>query len=316
VSFSEPQYLLALLVVPLLAGAFALARRRRRRYAVRFPAAVVLAAARSPLPAWRRWVGPALLALAAIAAAFAFAKPEAVVAVPIERASVMLVTDTSGSMAATDVSPTRLDAVRGAVRSFLDGVPDELLVGFQSYASGTRASIAPSTERGEARAALDGLVAQGGTATGDTLSTALDQLGARRGRDGRLAPTAIVLLSDGATTEGSDPLESADRARRLGIPIYTVALGTTGGTVTDEASGMAIPVPPDPVTLREIAQRSGGESFAVEDASALDEVYERLGSRVGTRKERREVSSAFAGGALALLLGGLFGGARRRARLP
>ena len=315
-SFSEPQYLLALLVVPLLAAAFALARRRRRRYAVRFPAAATLAAARAPLPAWRRWVGPALLALAAVAAGLAVAKPEAVVAVPIERASVMLVTDTSGSMAATDVSPTRLDAVRGAVRSFLDDVPDELLVGFQPYASGTRASIAPSTDRGEVRAALDGLVARGGTATGDTLATALDRLQARRGRDGRLAPTAIVLLSDGATTEGSDPLEAADRARRLGIPIYTVALGTAGGTVTDEASGMAIPVPPDPETLREIASRSGGESFAVQDADALDEVYERLGSRVGTRSERREVSSAFAGGALVLLLGGLFGGARWRARMP
>ncbi|MEA2270023.1 MAG: Ca-activated chloride channel [Solirubrobacteraceae bacterium] len=315
-SFQEPVYLLALLVVPALAAAFVLVRRRRRRYAVRFPAAVVLAAVRSPLPAWRRWIGPAMLALAAIAAALAVAKPEAVVAVPIERASVMLVTDTSGSMAATDVSPTRLDAVRGAVRSFLGDVPEELLVGFQSYATGTRVSIAPSTRRGEVRAVLDGLQAQGGTATGDTLATALDQLAARRGRDGRLAPAAIVLLSDGATTEGSDPLVAAVRARELGIPIYTVALGTAGGVVTDERSGQAIGVPPDPATLREIAARSGGEAFEVDDADALDEVYERLGSRIGTRKERREVSSAFAGGSLVLLLGGLLGGVRFRARLP
>ena len=315
-SFKEPLYLLAMLVVPLLAGAFVVVRRRRRRYAVRFPAAVVLAGVRSPLPAWRRWVGPALLALAGLAAALAVARPEAVVAVPIERASVMLVTDTSGSMAATDVAPTRLDAVRGAVRSFLDDVPDELLVGFQSYASGTRASIAPSTRRDDVRAALGALAAQGGTATGDTLATALDQLEARRGRDGRRAPAAIVLLSDGATTEGSDPLEAAARARTLGIPIYTVALGTADGVVTDERSGRTIPVPPDPATLREIATRSGGEAFEVDDADALDEVYERLGSRIGTRKERREVSSAFAGGALVLLLGGLLGGVRWRARLP
>ena len=314
-SFQAPIYLLAALVVPLLALALVAARRRRRRYAVRFPAAVVLAGVRSPLAAWRRWLAPILLALAAIASALAVARPEAVVAVPIERASVMLVTDTSGSMAATDVAPTRLDAVRGAVRSFLDDVPDELLVGFQSYATGTRASLAPSADREPVRSALDALVAQGGTATGDTLATALDQLAARRGRDGRRAPAAIVLLSDGATTEGADPLEAAARARTLGIPIYTVALGTAGGVVTDERSGQTIPVAPDPATLREIAEQSGGQAFEVGDADGLDKVYEQLGSRIGTRKERRQVSSAFAGGALVLLLGGLLGGVRWRGRL-
>jgi Ca-activated chloride channel family protein len=315
-SVQQPLYLLAALVVPLLAAAFVAARRRRRRYAVRFPAAVVLAGVRARVAAWRRWVPPALLALAAVSAAISLARPEAVVAVPIERASVMLVTDTSGSMAATDVSPTRLDAVRGAVRSFLGDVPDRLLVGFQSYATGTGVSIAPSTRRDELRAALDALRAQGGTATGDTLAAALDRLEARRGTNGRRAPAAIVLLSDGATTAGSDPLEAAARARRLGIPIYTVALGTADGVVTDERSGQTIPVPPDPATLRAIAERSGGEAFEVDDAGALDEVYKRLGSRIGTRKETRQVSSAFAGGALVLLLGGLFGGVRWRARLP
>jgi Ca-activated chloride channel family protein len=316
VSFQSPIYLLALLVVPLLAGAFVVVRRRRRRYAVRFPAAVVLAGVRAPVPAWRRWVGPVLLGLAALAAALAVARPQAVVAVPIERASVMLVTDTSGSMAATDVSPTRLDAVRGAVRGFLDDVPERLLVGFESYASGTRASIAPSTQRGEIRAALDALQAGGGTATGDTLMGALDQLEARRGKNARRAPAAIVLLSDGATTEGSDPLVAAARARDLGIPVYTVALGTADGVVTDERSGQSIAVPPDPATMREIAARSGGEAFEVSDGDVLQQVYKRLGSRIGTRKERREVSSAFAGGALLLLAGGLFGGVRWRARLP
>ena len=124
-----------------------------------------------------------------------------------------------------------------------------------------------------------------------------------------------MLLSDGAVTEGSDPRIAAARARDLGIPIYTVALGTAGGVVTDERSGQAIAVPPDSATLREIASRSGGEAFAVDDADALGEVYERLGSRIGTREERREVSSAFAGGALVLLLGGLLGGVRWRSRL-
>jgi hypothetical protein len=213
-SFAAPLNLLAALVVPLLAGAFA--RRRRRRYAVRFPAAVVLAGVRPSAPAWRRWVGPTLLGLAALAAVASLARPQAVVAVPIERASVMLVTDTSGSMASTDVAPARLGAVRSAVSGFLDDVPDSLLVGFQSYASGTRAAIAPSTDRAKIRSALDALQAQGGTATGDTLTAALDQLQARRGKDGSRAQAAIVVLSDGAVTEGADPLIAAARARRLG----------------------------------------------------------------------------------------------------
>ena len=315
-SVQAPLALLAALAVPLLAAAGWLARRRRRRYALRHPAAALLGVVRSPAPAWRRWIAPGLLALAALAATVSLARPEAVVAVPIERASVMLVTDTSGSMAATDVSPTRLDAVRGAVRSFLGDVPSELLVGFQSYATATRASIAPSTRRDAIETALDGLRAQGGTATGDALAGALDRLEARRGRDGRRAPAAIVLLSDGANTAGADPLQSTARARRLGIPIYTVALGTPGGVVTDERSGQSIPVPPDPATLRAIAQGSGGEAFEVSDAGALGRVYEQLGSRIGTRQERRQVSSAFAGGALVLLLGGLAGGVRWRPRLP
>jgi Ca-activated chloride channel family protein len=202
------------------------------------------------------------------------------------------------------------------VRSFRGAVRSVRLVGLQSPPTGRGAARAPPPPRDPIRSALDGLIAQGGTATGDALAGALDQLEARRGKDGRRAPAAIVLLSDGATTAGADPLESAARARRLGIPIYTVALGTASGVVTDERSGQSIPVPPDPATLRAIAQRSGGEAFEVSEAGALDKVYEQLGSRIGMRRERRQVSSAFAGGALVLLLGGLAGGVRWRPRLP
>jgi Ca-activated chloride channel homolog len=166
------------------------------------------------------------------------------------------------------------------------------------------------------RAALSALTADGGTATGDALTAALDQLAARKGRDGRTAPAAILLLSDGQTTDGADPLAAAARAKRLGIPVYTVALGTAQGAVTDPSSGQQIAVPPDPETLRAIAQASGGQAFEVDDADELDQVYQRLGSRIGTRQERREVTAAFAGGALILLLGGVGTGLRWRGRLP
>jgi Ca-activated chloride channel homolog len=315
-SLASPLWLLAALTVPLMAGWALLQRRRRRRFAVRFPAASTLAAAVAQSPRWRRRVPPALLACAAVALSVAMARPEATVAVPVERASVVLVTDESGSMAADDVDPTRLAAAQQAADRFLDRVPEELLVGFVSYSSQVDGALEPTTDHEVIRAAVAAQRAEGGTATGDALSAALDRLEARRGEDGELAPAAIVLLSDGKTTEGSDPLVAARRAGDLGIPVYTVALGTPDGIVSGGPFRAPIRVPPDPQTLREMAEESGGEAFEVEDAAELDRVYERLGSRIGTKPEQREISAAFAGAGLLLLLGGVGTGLRWRGRLP
>ncbi|HEX8102709.1 MAG TPA: VWA domain-containing protein [Solirubrobacteraceae bacterium] len=313
-SFASPAFLAGALLVPLLGAFWAWQVRRRRRYAVRFPGAAVLAGVSGTVPRRRRRVPAALLACSALALAVAAARPQATVAVPVERASVMLVTDESGSMSAGDVRPSRLDAARGAARTFLDRVPDKLLVGFVGYSGSIVSQLEPTTDHGAVETAIDGLRADGGTATGDALTAALDRLQARRGADGRRAPAAIVLLSDGKTTDGTDPAVAAARAAKLGIPIYTVALGTPDGVVTGPM-GQPVAVPPDPETLRRIAQVSGGRAFETGDAGELDAVYEDLGSKIGTRTEKREVTAAFAGGALLLLLGGLGTGVRRRGRV-
>ena len=310
-SFAEPLNLLALLAIPLVAALFASERRRRRRFAIRHPAASLVASVAPKASRARRIVPPVLVALAASLLALAFAKPEATVAVPIERASVVLVTDESGSMAAEDVDPSRLRAAQDAARSFLDRVPDELLVGFVGYSGSVHSVVEPTAEHEQVGATVDALSADGGTATGDALTSALDRLESRRAEDGSVAPAAVVLLSDGKTTEGADPLEAAERAKKLGIPISTVALGTADGFV-EGPGGNRMPVPPDPETLRAIAERSGGDAFQVADGGELDEVYERLGSRVGTRPEQREVSAAFVGGGLVLLLAGVGVGLRWR----
>jgi Ca-activated chloride channel family protein len=241
--------------------------------------------------------------------AVALARPQTTVAVPVERASVMLVTDESGSMLAGDVDPSRLQAAQAAASTFLDRVPAQLMVGFIGYSATVRATVEPTTERDGVRSAIASL-----NADGDALTAALDRLEARRGTDGSVAPAAIVLLSDGKRTAGSDPAAAAARAAKLGIPISTVALGTPDGTVPGR-QGEILAVPPDPQTLQLIARRSGGTAFQVADPAELDRVYERLGSRIGTRHERREVSSAFAAGGLLLLAGGLGTGLRRRSRL-
>lgn len=313
-SLAEPLNLLALLVLPLVAALWAQARRRRRAYAVRHPGATLVAGLVGRVPAWRRWLPPALLAVAAAALAVAFARPETTVAVPVERASVMLVTDKSGSMLADDVQPTRLAAAQGAARSFMDAAPDTLQVGFASYSNAVEGLVEPTLDHDTVVAAIDGLQADGGTATGDALTAALDRLEARRGTGGETAPAAIVLLSDGKTTVGADPLPAADRAKKLGIPISTVALGTSDGVIVGP-QGQSFAVPPDPGTLRGIAERSGGKTYAVDDAGQLAGIYEDLGSRIGTRQETKEIGSLFAAGGLVLLLGGLGAGLRRRGTL-
>src|SRR3954471_16373079 len=288
-SLAAPVYLFALLAIPLVAAAYAIARRRRRRFAVRFPAAATLATVRQPRI--RRVLPPALLAAAAALLAVSLAKPQATMAVPVEKASVMLVTDESGSMSATDVDPSRLDAARSAAQSFLDHAPDKLLVGFVGFSTQTNPAIEPTTDRDDVKAALDGLRADGGTATGDALDAALDRLAARRGKDGKRAPAAVILLSDGARTAGSDPLAAAQRAEQLGIPVSTVALGTAEGTVV-APNGEAIPVAPDPDTLRQIGSITGGTFTATDDAGALEGVYKKLGSKVGVKHVKREISSS------------------------
>ena len=310
-TFQAPLFLLGLAVVPFALAALALARRRPARYTVRFPALPTLAAVARRGPRWRRLLPPALLCLSLAGLALALARPETTVAVPVEQASVVLVTDTSGSMNATDVEPTRLAAAKTAAERFLDRVPDQLRVGLVAYSDAPHTVLRPTVERDPVRTAVERLTADGGTATGDALDSALSALGTR-GDDA--PPAAVVLLSDGATQTGRDPADVAREAKAAGVPVYTVALGTPEGQV--EANGQILPVPPDPDALRDVAQQSGGAAFAAEDAGALDEVYERLGSQIGTREEKREISAGFAAAGLLLLGGALAGSLRWRGRLP
>jgi Ca-activated chloride channel family protein len=310
-SFQAPLFLLGLAAIPLALLALLFARRRPARYVVRFPATATLAAVAARTGRARRVIPPALLCLSLAGLVLALARPEATVAVPVERASVMLVTDTSGSMNATDVAPDRLTAAKAAATRFLERVPDQLQTGIVAYADGPHTVVRPTQDRAQVSTTLDALRAEGGTATGDALASALAALGTRS-QDS--PPAAIVLLSDGASKTGRDPAEVAREARAAGVPIYTVALGTPDGVV--EAGGQVLSVPPDPEALAEVAEISGGRAFAAEDADALDEVYEALGSRIGTKQEKREVSAGFAAFGLLLLGGAAFTSLRWRGRLP
>jgi Ca-activated chloride channel family protein len=314
-SLHDPIHLLAVAAIPLVLLVWMVSRARRRRFAVRLPG---VAAMRNVAPRgggrWRRILPAALVGASAVSMATAYAKPQHTVNVPVEKASVVLVSDESGSMAATDVSPSRLQASQSAARSFLKSAPGSLLVGFAGYSSGVETNVAPTTDRDAIQDAIAGENADGGTATGDALQAALDQLAARKGSDGKTAPAAIVLLSDGQTTDGSDPVAAAQRAKQLGIPIYTVALGTESG-VLDLGDGRQVAVPPDPQTLAEIASTAGGKAYNTDDADTLDAIYRTLGSKIGTKPEKKEMTVAFVAGGLILLLSGFGTGVRFRSTL-
>jgi Ca-activated chloride channel family protein len=314
-SFASPAFLTALLLVPLLLLAYIARRRRGRRYAVRFTAVPALAAAMEPIALWRRHL-PAALALASIAAlVLALAKPQRTVAVPIEQATIMLVTDHSRSMEATDVSPDRLTAAQKAAHTFLKELPDKVRVGVVAFSNGPDAVQAPSEDHDAVLRVVDNQYPDGATATGDALQVALQQLTSNRKKGEKSPPGAIVLLSDGKTTTGRDPVAVADEAKQAKVPIYTVSLGTEDGVVQG-GFGLEIPVPPDAETLAEIARVSGGRSFKAEDEDRLASIYKNLGSQLGTRKQRREATTVFAAGALVLLLGAAVSSVRLAGRLP
>jgi Ca-activated chloride channel family protein len=312
-SFASPVALLALVLVPLVALAYAQAQRRPR-YLVRFPGVGTLQGLVAATPAWRRHLPAALLLLALTALLIGLARPQRSVAVAVQQARVMLVTDASGSMRALDVSPDRISAAQGAARRFLDEVPDGLEVGAVSFSDVVQTTEPPSTDHSRTRAVVDGLVADGGTATGDALASALDAL--RKNPDGgKRPPSAIVLLSDGRRTIGQDPIPVAREAARLRIPIFTVSLGTDEGRVT-VPGGQELAVPPDPITMRRVARISGGQTFEVSDADELESIYKGLGSRIGTKREKREITVGFAAGGLLLLLGAAVTRLRWAGRLP
>ena len=313
-SFASPLWLGALALIPIAMAASIAARRRAKRYAVRFPAVSTLQLAAGTGGSWRRRL-PAALALAAIAAlALALARPHVSYSAPVNEGSVMLVTDHSGSMAATDVRPTRLAAAERAADTFIDRLPAKVLVGAVAFSDSPDAVQAPQANHSAAREIIDGQTADGATATGDALELALQLL---RGSNPKHPPSAIVLLSDGAANSGVDVSTVAREAARDKIPISTVALGTPNGVLqTGDPFQPSVAVPPDPQLMQQIAELSGGRFFNAQSADQLSSIYKGLADKLGTVTRKREVTVAFAIGGLAFLLLAAATSTRWSARLP
>jgi Ca-activated chloride channel homolog len=313
-SFAAPLWLGSLALIPIAIAASIGARRRARRYAVRFPAVSTLRLAAGTGTSWRRRLPPALVLAAIAALALALARPHVSYSAPVDQGSLMLVTDHSGSMAATDVEPTRLAAAERAADTFIDRLPANVLVGAIAFSDSPDAVQAPQADHAAARAIIDAQNANGATATGDALELALQLL---HGSDAKHPPSAIVLLSDGAANAGVDVSTVAREAARDRIPIDTVALGTPDGTLPSPVPfGPPVAVPPDPELMQQIAELSGGRSFNAQTADQLSSIYKQLADRLGSVTRKREVTVAFAVGGLAFLLLAAATSTRWSGRLP
>ncbi len=303
-SFLHPAVLVALVAIPLLIGWYVGQQRRRARAASAFAAPALTASVTPRRPRWRRHVPMLAFALALALLIVAAARPQRTVAEPVDTASIMLANDTSGSMAATDVSPTRLAAAEKAANQFLAKVPGSVRVGVLEFNTTVALLQSPTTDHALVSSALAQLRVAGGTAIGDALQTALHTLAAVPREGGKRPPGAILLLSDGASDVGSDPITAAQQAASSHIPIYTVELGTPNGTVKEKRGNqtVTVPVPPNPAQLAEIARVSHGQAFTATDAKGLDTIYQRLGAELGHKKVKHEITDSFAGGGLVLLL--------------
>ena len=305
--FDWPIALAALAVLPILVALYIDRDRRRVASQAEFgnPDLIPNVVARSP--GRLRYLPPLTLLVALVFLIVGVARPHATVNVKREEATIVLAIDTSRSMKANDVEPTRLDAARVAAKTFLDEVPEKFQVGVVSFATRAVVGVAPTADRSIVVSALDTLKPGEGTAIGDAVALSL-LVGRPKDANAEVPPRAVVVISDGKQDGGRiQPDEAAAQAKKLGVPVYTVLVGTEAGVVEEEVTGgfrRIIRVPADPATLQQVAKATGGEYFAAPDAEALQKVYEELGSRLGTRKQDREITDLFAALAAGLLLVG------------
>jgi Ca-activated chloride channel family protein len=307
-SFQWPYALALLLLVPLVVAAYVGWQRRRERFAARFANPALLPNVVDRTPGRLRYLPFAIMVAALAAMIVGVARPHAIVSVPREEATVVLAIDTSRSMTATDVPPSRLAAARSAATTFMAKVPPKFRIGIVAFGSRAVVALPPTDDRTVAGAALKALRPGEGTALGDAVVIST-QLGEKqRAADGSRPPTAVLVISDGANQGGRTTPEAAiKRARQLHVPVYAVLVGTPDGVVEHQLTGgftERIRVPPDAKTLQSVAQQTGGRFFTATNDARLKEIYENLGSHLGTKRKSREITDVFAAGGAGLLLTG------------
>jgi Ca-activated chloride channel homolog len=306
-TFRWPLVLLFLLVIPVLLILYAVRESRRSRSVARFGNPALMPNLVKSTPRWRRHLVPVIMLLALAALLVGAARPQRPVLADKRAATIVLAIDTSRSMSATDVKPNRLTAAKAAARTLVAALPLDGRVGVVGFTRAVHVVNTPTDDRSVIRGSLDALKIGGGTAIGDAIAQSQKLVqadtSAKADTSGRPA-AAIVLLSDGSSTEGKiGPVAAATAAKKAGTPVYTVSLGTAGGTITDPATGGTTSVAPDPKALAAIAKAGGGQSYTARNAAQLKSVYGTIGKKVGTEQKEQDLGVGFIGLATILLLG-------------
>lgn len=309
--FVDPDRLWLLLGVAVVAVGYVFAQRRRGRYAIRFSDTSLLDSVAPHHPGFRRHVVAALFLAVASVMILAVAGPARTERIPREHATVVLTIDTSLSMGATDVNPSRIDAAKKAALTFLDKAPKTLDIGLVSYNGVPVVRVVPTRDRAVVAASIRSLQLGESTATGDAIFASLDAIKAAPDAtpinpgSGEHPAAMIVLLSDGTPTVGRSVSSAVAAANQAGVPISTVSLGTANGRVTindpnSPGNKITVDVPVDEKTLSDIAKATGGKFFTATSTDEVASVYDDIGTTIGFETVDRDITDWFIGGALAL----------------
>ena len=331
-TFLWPQNLWLFLLVPALVAVYVWTLRRRKKAALRYAGLGLVKEAMGTSQRIRRHIPPALFLLAVIAMIAAVARPAATVTLPSQHETVVLAMDVSGSMRAEDVEPNRLAAAQAAARSFVNEQPRSTRIGVVAFAGAAQITQPPTTNRDDVLAAIEGLQLQQATAIGSGVLMSLKaifpdaqfDLQSPRGRrmasaesssaggsrppgsdadkpvrPGSYSSAAIILLTDGQSTTGPNPIEAARLAAERGVRVFTVGVGTTTGQIV-RGEGWSMRVGLDEESLKTIADLTRGEYFYAGNALDLKKVYQQLNSKLVLEKKETEITALFS--ALAALL--------------
>jgi Ca-activated chloride channel family protein len=324
-SFIWPLMLLSLLVLPLLVALYLGALRRRRRLATSHGSRGLVREAASKRYARRRHVPPAIFLVGLAILGVALARPQTVVSLPRVEGIVILAFDVSGSMAADDIKPSRMEAAKAAAKAFVERQPATVRIGVVAFSDNGLSVQIPTNDQGEVMAAISRLAPSRGTSLVNGILASLNAITlAETGEPPRLysnltptvAPTPtpvpkgshtsamIVLLTDGENTGPPDPGAAAKLAADRGVRVHTVGIGSAAGA-TLQIEGFSVFTQLDEEGLKQIAETTGGTYSNATDAASLQKIYESLDSRLVIRPQEMEITSLVSGaGLLVLLLGG------------
>jgi Ca-activated chloride channel homolog len=324
-SFSWPWALLSLLIIPIVAGVVWLLRRRRRRAAVQVTSIALVRAALPPRTRWTRLIPTLLLLLGFATLGVGAARPQATVPVPSNSTTIMLAMDVSGSMCSTDVEPNRLTVAQEAAVSFIESQDGEIKIGLVAFAGVAGLQVPPTTDKDALIEAINNFTTARGTAIGSAILTSIDGIAAinptvaptgvdaESAQRSGYAADVIVVLTDGANTQGVEPAEAAESAAVRGLRVFTIGFGTTtpsrmactgkqagswaGGGLGGGfgRAGGRSPRIIDEDNLQAIAEITGGQYYKAESADQLQEALGDLPNQVAVVKKHVDIASWFAG---------------------